>query len=545
MPAITFLLSTSVISNAQAAKGKKKQTSSKTHASGAQGTSYKNYSSIMLKDVNNTSMAGVIRFNSGVPTKETQKNVAERMYFNRAIETFLQGYRAVDAYNVHIGLQKGLGIKSYKDVAYFAPMSPKSLFLTPNSDTYYALGFIDFNESDVMVVNVPSKTGPSLFLNPVSGFDGDFGLTGPDAGRGGKYMIVKPGTDLSKMKIKVSSKTINGKKVSIAKYKSIKYFLVNASSNSVTYAVRFNPSTEAERNFKSHFKIHTLKSSDISTHMNFIDGSKKDFNTNPPVNAQVFSQLKHVIDSEGSDIFTQHEKGIFSSIGISKNEKFNPNKRQKELLEEAAVVANAHIRAKIFNPKLQDVKYNDGNSSWFMPIHDNLDFIFEDKDKGIDHDLKSAYFYLIQILSPSVGFVQEPGQGSTYLLSSSDADGNQLIGNNDYVLHLDPNVPAANFWSLTLYDADTRGLIRNIEGRANVNNLAGASKDMKAVANEDGSYDIYLSSSSSAKKKDNYIQTKNGQKFFAIFRLYGADKAYISGEWKLNDIVKIENESKK
>lgn len=44
------------------------------------------------------------------------------------------------------------------------------------------------------------------------------------------------------------------------------------------------------------------------------------------------------------------------------------------------------------------------------------------------------------------------GQGSQYLWTHRDADGNFLDGSKTYSLHVLPNIPAGNFWSILVYD---------------------------------------------------------------------------------------------
>ena len=42
-----------------------------------------------------------------------------------------------------------------------------------------------------------------------------------------------------------------------------------------------------------------------------------------------------------------------------------------------------------------------------------------------------------------------------YPLTFKDTDGNFLMGENSYKLHLPKGIPAENFWAVTLYDAPT------------------------------------------------------------------------------------------
>ena len=48
------------------------------------------------------------------------------------------------------------------------------------------------------------------------------------------------------------------------------------------------------------------------------------------------------------------------------------------------------------------------------------------------------------------------GQGSQYLWTYRDAGGNFFDGAKTYRLHIPPNIPAGNFWSVLVYDALSR-----------------------------------------------------------------------------------------
>ena len=46
-----------------------------------------------------------------------------------------------------------------------------------------------------------------------------------------------------------------------------------------------------------------------------------------------------------------------------------------------------------------------------------------------------------------------PGKGANYMVTHADSGGAPLSGSRSYKLTLPPDIPAANFWSVTLYDA--------------------------------------------------------------------------------------------
>ena len=53
------------------------------------------------------------------------------------------------------------------------------------------------------------------------------------------------------------------------------------------------------------------------------------------------------------------------------------------------------------------------------------------------------------------------GEGSQYLWTYHDADGNYLDGAKDYRLHVPPDIPIKNFWSVVVYDTLSRSELQN------------------------------------------------------------------------------------
>jgi hypothetical protein len=54
------------------------------------------------------------------------------------------------------------------------------------------------------------------------------------------------------------------------------------------------------------------------------------------------------------------------------------------------------------------------------------------------------------------------GAGSFYLGANFDGDGQLLRGESNYLLHVPANVPVSEFWSVTVYDAETSALFLNL-----------------------------------------------------------------------------------
>jgi hypothetical protein len=127
-----------------------------------------------------------------------------------------------------------------------------------------------------------------------------------------------------------------------------------------------------------------------------------------------------------------------------------------------------------------------------------------------------------------------PGRGAAYEIAFNDAGGDPLSGDASYKVTLPPNVPAANFWSLTLYEAE------NASGLATeARRFPSLGSRDKPVQNADGSTDLYVGPKAPEGKKANWLATAPGRGFFAILRLYGPEQPAIDYSWKPGDFEKI------
>jgi hypothetical protein len=103
-------------------------------------------------------------------------------------------------------------------------------------------------------------------------------------------------------------------------------------------------------------------------------------------------------------------------------------------------------------------------------------------------------------------------------------------GSKTYKINLPKDVPAKDFWSFTIYDNQTRGMLQTDERFPGIDNNK---KSMKQ--NADGSYDIYFGPKAPEGQENNWIQTVPGKGWNTILRLYGPldpwfDKVWIPGD---------------
>ena len=126
------------------------------------------------------------------------------------------------------------------------------------------------------------------------------------------------------------------------------------------------------------------------------------------------------------------------------------------------------------------------------------------------------------------------GTGSAYAYTAMDANGRWLDGGQAYQLTLPPGIPAKNFWSVDLYDTQTRSLLETDNPHPSVMSLGGT-----VQANPDGSTTVYFGPDPSAApdgKQSNWVQTVPGKSWFTILRLYGPLQPWFDKTWRPGEI---------
>ena len=144
-----------------------------------------------------------------------------------------------------------------------------------------------------------------------------------------------------------------------------------------------------------------------------------------------------------------------------------------------------------------------------------------------DYHTRGAFYYAVitSVKSYVVG-----ASANWYADLALDKKGEWLDGGKNYKLVVPPKAPAKNFWSVTGYDLESASYIRDTAKSSVDSNQAALKK------NSDGTVDVYFGPKAPKGKEGNWIPTKEGQRFFMLFRCYGATAAAYDGSFELNDI---------
>jgi hypothetical protein len=280
----------------------------------------------------------------------------------------------------------------------------------------------------------------------------------------------------------------------------------------------------------------------------FVEASGKAFNTIPPSDSSFFEMINANVQQEPADSYNKELAGQLAAIGIAKGKEFKPDERMKKVLANVAAVGNAVSRS--LNWRADEVAgwslYP--GSGWTNALWEG-GANFETPPPMIEPDgmfkplpptgattlnSRTAFYYAYTLDSPGM-IMRLPKVGSQYLIGFVDADKNYFDGGKTYKVALPPNIPAAAFWSFTLYDNQTRSMLQTPQRFPRAGSQSYPSP--AAEADADGSTTIYFGPTKpDAAKPGNWIQTIPGKGWFTILRLYSPLETFFTKEWRPSEI---------
>ena len=465
-------------------------------------------SSIITPDKVETRI-GTLEFFDGFPSPETTQKVYDNLDFLRGVEVFLNGIPITSLEGLRAG-HEGMGVTSSNKMLLADQLLDSTpLFLTGNTDTVYCSGFLDLEQDGPTVVEIPPGCGPGTVNDAFFRFVIDMGAPGPDRGQGGNYLILPP-----EYEGEVPEGYFVAQSPSYTNWVILRGFLVDGKTDA------------ANEMFKNGVKIYPLKEQSSPPKMEFISFSKTYFNTIHANDFEFYQELDQVIQREPIGMLDPEIRGLFASIGIVKGRPFAPDARMKEILTEAVAVGNATARAIVFDSRTEET-YLYPNSAWMTGfVGGSYEWLMDGGMGGRYLDARTLFFYVATVNTPAMA-LEMPGVGSQYAIASKDENGNFLDGSKSYKLNIPVDPPAKDFWSVVIYDPQTRSELQTSQPYPSKNNQR---DDL--IYNEDGSVDLYFGPTPPEGFEKNWTQTVAGKGWFAILRLYGPLETWFDRTWQ-------------
>ena len=451
-------------------------------------------------------------FPENYPTQSTTDTLYDEMLFQRASQVVIWSLPAMALWAMKKGSEAQFGAGSNVFPIWKDRLSAETIVSTPNSDVVYGMGYLDLKADGPTVIEVPPKLQGMLddfWHRPIT----DVGFVGPDEGEGGKYLILPPDFE---------GEVPEG------------YFTFTSRTYNVFVFWRAfrdaDGGTKEGVALMEQTRIYPLAMADNPPEMVFPNGSGQPANMLFPMDYSYFEGLAEFVQEEFVGPEDWSMRGMMASLGIAKEKPFNPDARMKRMLEAGAKVGMNMAQAVRHGDVLPDTLYYD-DRQWHNVLN-VLDVEFK-QDSYIDIDARMGMFKIGYSISPAM-VLNLVEKGSKYPFAYKDADGDHLSGGTSYKLTLPPDVPAANFWSVTLYDGQNASGLKNGQDFPSIGSL----DNLKY--NDDKSVDLYFGPSlPEGAPESNWLRTVPGKGWFTLLRLYSPKQAFFDQTWRPGDFEKL------
>ena len=502
-----------------------------------------------------------MNYKDGAPSKETVAKAYDYLDLMHGVEAFVNAYQGASVAAIFKGMEDA-GVPNNTALIFSELMDAKSLFLTANADTVYFWVNVDATKGPIVVETPPLALGvvDDMWFNWIT----DFGLPGPDRGEGGKYLFVPPdykgelpGSGYFVQKMRTTRATMLGRSflenndpkpvvALIKKTLKIYPYLPGGYGTSIGAALEGKATLALTPDHKLDWAF--LRPQEP---VKFTEGTGKVMNTVPPSDFSYFEMLNDVVQKEPVGALDPEIMGSLAAIGIVKGKPFNPDARMKKILTDAAAIGNAAARTLNFRWRPSDGGYYYANSTWFNPLFLG-GYNMETPPPQVSADgvitpypptgartlnVRTVMFFGYTFITPAM-IMRLTDIGSQYLIQAVDSKGEYFDGNKTYKVTLPKNVPAGKFWSLTVYDNQTRSMLDTPQRYPRAGSQSYPSP--AAEAGTDGSTTVYFSPTKpDGVSAGNWIQTDPKKGWFVILRLYSPLEPFFTKAWRPSEIEPV------
>jgi hypothetical protein len=450
---------------------------------------------------------GKLTFESGYPSKETVQKLYDEMDFQRASQAYLWGLPIVGLAEWKHANDHVFKVRNGQLVLYLT-FDEKLGILTPNFTTPYVCATADLEKSGPLVLEMPKGLMAGMVMDFWQRVVTDLGVVGPDKGEGGKYLILPPGH---------------------ADVKAEGYHVIRPSTRNIFIGNRLlDPDREkAIKELVPQLRTYPYSERDNPPKEQAVPAGDRKWSQMPPHGMAYWERLAEILQQEPVQERDRFVMAQLRFLGIEKGKPFKPDDRQKRILTEAAVVGEAMAKANTSDKRVEPAFWP--NTHWKHALVVSVDQRKENYDQL---DERAAWYYEAIGISKAM-LTETPGVGQRYIAAYQDKDGNWLDTGKSYRLRVPPNAPVKQFWSVIVYDEDTRQMHVNPPKKPDL------SSRNDIVKNDDGSVDVFFGPTPPTGSEKNWIQTVPGKGWFAYFRFYAPTEAFFDKTWVLPDIEPV------
>ncbi|WP_312161794.1 DUF1254 domain-containing protein [Phenylobacterium sp.] len=441
----------------------------------------------------------------GLPDQPTIDRLYEERDFQRACQAYLWALPIV-AYGQWQNQHETVFGAGDGDIVKYVSVRDKLGLITANATTPYVLGFVNTARTGPVLVEVPA--------GEIAGGLGDFwehsivdcGLTGPDKGKGGRYLLLGPGQEPPA---------------------GVEYdYEVRSPTFNVFHAFRILTTDPAEgERILNGYRVYPAKDAANPPRTRIVTPDGRPWSGTQPKGMAYWRRLDELLQIEPVKEEDRLFMAMLKPLGIEKGKPFNPTPAQTAALTDGAEIGQLMAIANSFDKRFETARY--GKGRWDRVVNVAMS---QQSEFYSQLDERASWFYEAVGLSEGMT-TKTPGEGQAYLSTYRDAGGQWFDGGKTYRLHVPPNVPAGQWWSVALYDIETRCFMDTKYDKVEL----GSRSDI--VKNADGSVDfVFAPEPPKDSPESNWIPTVPGRAWFTYFRLYAPLQPYFDASWALPDI---------
>ncbi|MBI9064365.1 MAG: DUF1254 domain-containing protein [Marinilabiliaceae bacterium] len=442
-------------------------------------------------------------------------SLEEQVAYQRAFEAVVWAMPATAIYRLREGFLEVPGVDDNVVVAYSKPALSKHKAITANTATPYITAYTDLRGGPV-VLEVPAVSEKaSLYGQVVDAWQSTIAGVGPsglDQGNGGKYLFIPPNYD--------------------GPIPAQGYIPVQSTTYRIALVFRSirgeNATDEDAYAYTQELEMYYLSEGEQETR--FVDGVPHSLQTLPRYDYRALEDIHAIFSVEPALERDKVMMGMLATIGIEPGKPFTPSERMKEIFTMAAEDAYDYMHSQVNKHHQDGLYWEDRNWSFVMRTDevDGFDFI---TDSQIELDKRAAAWSFFTLYPKKLG--ERPA--TVYLAPIADTEGRPLEAGKLYKVNIPKDIPAQQFWSITVYDDATWAFIDNPMGRSGLGLFN--TPDMKM--NDDGSVDVYFGSEAPQGLESNWVPT-SGKKPYVWLRLYGPDESFWDKSFVMPDVERVE-----
>ncbi|HEY6346502.1 MAG TPA: DUF1254 domain-containing protein [Bryobacteraceae bacterium] len=418
---------------------------------------------------------------------------------------------AVDIYRLRAGAFENFPVTDNDILANSGTATPKLEALTANSSTPYIGAYTDLRKGPVVLEVPQADASGSLYGQVVDAWQftiADVGPSGLDKGKASKLLFTPPGYD---------GNVPDG------------YIHVASPNFRIAFAfrsVRAPGKTDADAYaYSKKLRMYYLAQADNPPQQKFFDPVDLVYPTLPFYDERYFIDVHAIFSIEPVKPIDKIMIGNLRSLGIEPGKPFTPTDKQHQAMHAAVVDAYYYMDQMWEHPDTSYYFWPDRNYVKAQFTDLNRRFTYEYNNR-IDIDGRAAAFFPCTYMPKEISDTP----ANQYIVAMGTGDRKPFEAGKTYRVKVPAEMPAKQFWALTIYDRATFAFIYTESERTTLSTY-----DLNSMKKEtDGSVYLYVGPKAPEGLEANWIPTR-GKRPYPLFRFYGATQALNDRSFRMPD----------